>query len=129
MKFCKVTLFEDDRLRSFNSMSGNESDSIENELSFIHDNEIHTFCDEDEEHGKYKSDININCAILLDVNGETIKKYIDKKTLIKPPNYSINDWGKVEILVEYVTDKEMPYVLDVINQYYKYNDKFNEYLK
>ena len=92
----KVTLFEDNGLYPFDSLSGNEIDSIIDTIDQLYDNiEVkkqfpYMINDEEQIYG-----------MIFNMDEKIMEKYINKKILITPPQYGVSPWGnKIELMFE-----------------------------
>jgi hypothetical protein len=112
---CKVTLFENSVKISLNRLSGQEEQSITNTINnFIIDEKdcdgIELSIDLDDESQ------NIEYGIICNANEKIMNKYLNKKTIINPPQYGLHSWGKVELLIELMNEKEQKLCKDIIDK-------------
>lgn len=93
----KVTLYEDDEMYPFHSLSNCEIDAI-----------IDTIYDYLFEHKKIKmqfpyliNDEEQDYGMLFNMDDKKMEQYMNKKIIIKPPQYGLSPWGnKIEITFE-----------------------------
>ena len=92
----KVTLYEDNQLYPFDSLSGNEIDSIIDTIDQLYYNiEVkkqfpYMINDEEQIYG-----------MIFNMDEKIMEKYINKKILINPPQYGVSPWGdKIELMFE-----------------------------
>jgi hypothetical protein len=91
----KVTLYENNELYPFDSLSGNEIDSIIDAIDQLYYNiEVkkqfpYMINDEEQIYG-----------MIFNMDEKIMEKYINKKILINPPQYGVSPWGKIEVMFE-----------------------------
>jgi hypothetical protein len=90
-------MYENDVIYSLSNLSGNELDAITQIIKL-------KFC-----HYDYKFPYNddgdgSDYGVLYNINLNKIKNYINRKILIKPQQFGVNPWGKVELFFELYED-------------------------
>lgn len=111
----KISLFENSVKIPLNRLSGQEEQSITNTINnFIIDEKdcdgIELSIDLDD-----KSQ-NIEYGIICNANEKIMSKYLNKKTIINPPQYGLHSWGKVELLIELMNKSEKKLCKDIIDK-------------
>ena len=111
---CKITLFENECERSFNTISGQEEQSLMDTINnFI--------IDEDQYDGieiniMLHNGIEIPYGIICNAHEDKINKFLNKKTIVNPPQYGLHSWGKVQLLIELMDENEIKICEEIINK-------------
>lgn len=114
----KISLFENSVKIPLNHLSGQELQSITNTINnFIIDEKN---CDGIElSINLYDKSQDIEYGIICNANEKIISKYINKKTIINPPQYGLHSWGKVELLIEVMNKSEKKLCKEIIDKLIK----------
>jgi hypothetical protein len=101
----KITLFENDVIVQLNRLSGQEENSIIDTIhNFIVDEDncdgIEMDVDLDDENET------VHYGIICNANEEKMRKFLNKKTILKLPQYGLHSWGKIEILIQLLDEND-----------------------
>ena len=91
----KVSLYEDNELYPFDSLSGNEIDA----LIYVIDELFHKI-EVKKEFPYMINDEEQIYGMIFDMDEKYMEKYINKKILINPPQFGVNPWGKIQVFFE-----------------------------